>query len=215
MNIGIIGTGSMGRALGLRWARAGHSVLFGSRDLSKAKAVAAQGTGSSRAGDFDAAAAFGEVVLYTARDVFPSSLLREPRVLAGKIVIDCNNHDLGYDQQPPIPSLTERLAADVPEARIVKAFSTIPSPVIELPREELARHQVSVFLSSDDAAAKATVKSLAEELGFVGVDGGGLVRGRLVDGLTDFLRYQIGAMGLGGFATMSLKVLRPKQGATS
>jgi predicted dinucleotide-binding enzyme len=215
MNIGIIGTGSMGRALGLRWAHAGHPVLFGSRDLSKAKAVAAQGTGSSQAGDFDAAAAFGEVVLYTVRDVFPSSLLREPRALAGKIVIDCNNHDLGYDQQPPIPSLAERLAADVPEARIVKAFSTIPSPVIELRREELARHQVSVFLSSDDAAAKATVKRLAEELGFVGVDGGGLVRGRLVDGATDFLRHQIGAMGLGGFATLSLNVLRPKHGATS
>lgn len=37
MKIGIIGTGHMGRALGLRWAREGHQVLFGSRDLSKAK----------------------------------------------------------------------------------------------------------------------------------------------------------------------------------
>jgi predicted dinucleotide-binding enzyme len=32
MKIGIIGTGNMGRFLGVRWARAGHDVLFGSHD---------------------------------------------------------------------------------------------------------------------------------------------------------------------------------------
>jgi hypothetical protein len=29
----------MGRALGLGWARGGHDVVFGSRDLTKAKAT--------------------------------------------------------------------------------------------------------------------------------------------------------------------------------
>jgi 3-hydroxyisobutyrate dehydrogenase-like beta-hydroxyacid dehydrogenase len=37
MKIGIIGTGNMGRALGTGWARAGHDVLFGSRNPAKAK----------------------------------------------------------------------------------------------------------------------------------------------------------------------------------
>ena len=129
-------------------------------------------------------------------------------------MIDPNNHDLGYDRPPPIPSLAERLAADVPQARIVKAFNTTPHRVIELDRDEIARNRVSVFLCSDDAAAKATVKTLAEELGFVGVDGGALERGRLVDGVTDFIRHQIGAMGLGVFATISLNVLRPQQRGT-
>src|SRR5919197_5307855 len=86
MKIGIIGTGNMGRALGLRWARAGHEVLFGSRDLNKAGAIAANGSGSAQAGDFDAAAAFGDVILYTIRDSFPSSVLKERQALAGKIV---------------------------------------------------------------------------------------------------------------------------------
>jgi predicted dinucleotide-binding enzyme len=56
MRIGIIGTGNMGRALGLRWARGGHDVLFGSRDLSKAETAAASAPNSAQAGDFDAAA---------------------------------------------------------------------------------------------------------------------------------------------------------------
>jgi predicted dinucleotide-binding enzyme len=31
MRIGIVGTGNMGRALGLRWAEAGHEIRFGAR----------------------------------------------------------------------------------------------------------------------------------------------------------------------------------------
>jgi 8-hydroxy-5-deazaflavin:NADPH oxidoreductase len=217
VRIGIIGTGKMGRALGLRWAEAGHPVLFGSRDLRKAKAIAASRPNSTQSGDFDAAAAFGEVVLYTVRTVLPSRLLREPQALSGKIVIDCNNRDLGddsrpadfrFDAPPPIPSLAERLAADVPGARIVKAFNTMPYTVIELARDILAPHRVSVFLSSDDREAKAIVQRLAEELGFVGVDSGKLEHARLVESVADFVRLQIGPMGLGMFATILVNVLK-------
>lgn len=219
MKIGIIGTGNMGRALGLGWARAGHEVLFGSRDLAKGKAVAANGSGSTRAGDFDAAAAFGEVVLYTVRDVLPSNLLREPTALDGKIVIECNNGAIlgldipdqadrpGIHFSTPIPSLAERLAADAPGARVVKAFNTIPAKVIELDREKLAPHRVSTFLCSDDAEAKLVVKRLAEELGFVGVDSGELERAQLVEAVADFIRFQIVDMRLGMFATISVKIL--------
>ena len=144
MRIGIIGTGNMGQALGLGWARAGHDVLFGSRTLSKARTAAGQGSPSTRAGDFDEAAAFGDVVLYTVRDVLPSALLRQPSALAGKVLIDCNNSAiLGLDipdpnDRPgvhfniPIPSLAERIAADVPGTRVVKAFNTIRITVADI-----------------------------------------------------------------------------------
>ena len=216
MRIGIIGTGNIGRALGLRWARGGHDVLFGSQDLSKAETVAASAPSSARAGEFDAAAAFGDVVLYTVRDLLPSSLLRKPQALAGKIVIDCNNSAiLGLDIPDPdhrpgvhfttsIPSLAERLAADAQGARVVKAFNTIPSKIIELDRNKLAPHRVSVFLCSDDRQAKSVVSGLAEELGFVSVDSGELERAQLVEAVADFIRFQILGMGLGLFATISV-----------
>jgi predicted dinucleotide-binding enzyme len=63
------------------------------------------------------------------------------------------------------------------------------------------------LLCADDLAAKATVKGLAEELGFVGIDCGPLKRSRVVDGATDFLRFQIGGMGLGPFAALSLNIV--------
>jgi predicted dinucleotide-binding enzyme len=219
MKIGIVGTGNMGRALGLRWTRAGHEVLFGSRDLSKAKAIAESSSGSPQAGDFDAAAAFGDVILYTIRDHLPSSVLREPAALSGKIVIDCNNsailgldvpdpdHRPGIHFTTPNPSLAERLAADAPGARVVKAFNTMASQVIELDRDRLAQQRVSVFLCSDDAPAKSVVKSLAEELGFAGVDCGALERARLVESVGDFIRFQIIEMSLGPFATISVNVV--------
>jgi predicted dinucleotide-binding enzyme len=219
MKIGIMGTGNMGRALGLRWAHGGHHVLFGSRDLNKAKAAAAAGSASTQAGDADAAAAFGEVVLYSARNVFPSHLLREPHALAGKILVDCNNSEIlgldapdpdrraGFHFSTPVPSLAERLAADAPHARVVKAFNTMPAQVIELDRDTLARHRVSVFLCADDPSAKSVVKGLAEELGFIGVDSGELERAQLVESVGDFVRFQILAMGRGPFATISLNVV--------
>ena len=82
VNIGIIGTGHMGKALGTRWARSGHHVLFGSRDPQKAAAAAAGAGQSARAGGFEAAAEHGEVVLYTVRDVLPSVLFGSPGVLS-------------------------------------------------------------------------------------------------------------------------------------
>jgi 8-hydroxy-5-deazaflavin:NADPH oxidoreductase len=220
MNIGIIGTGNMGRTLGSRWAGIGHRVLFGSRDVGKAKAAASATKGSSHAGTFDAAAAFGDVVLYTVRAVPPSSVLRDPNALDGKVLIDCNNSDiLGLDIPNPdgaaggihfpstVPSLAERLARDVPNAHVVKAFNTIPATVLALDIEQLRPHGVSVFLCSDDAHAKSVVSDLAEELGLIGVDSGGLERAQLVEAVADFIRFQIVEMNRGLFATMSMHVV--------
>jgi len=150
------------------------------------------------------------------RDVLPSDLFGRPGVLSGKIVIDCNNRDLGddsrpaefkFDKPPPVRSFAELIAQDDPGARVVKAFNTIPSPVLALPREILAPHRVSVFVCADDAAAKSVVLRLAEDLGFVGVDSGTLEHARLVEAVADFLRLQIGPLGRGGLATLSLNVL--------
>jgi predicted dinucleotide-binding enzyme len=197
----------------------GHQVLFGSRDLDKAESVAASARGSARAGDFDAAAAFGEVILDTVRGVLPSSLLREPRVLDGKIVIDCNNSAIlgldlpdpegrpGLHFASPVPSLAERLAADIPQSRVVKAFNTVSGSVVALDRETLHPHHVSIFLCGDDAPAKAVVRSLAEELGFVGVESGALEYARLVEALADLLRLQILELGSGPGATLSMNAL--------
>jgi predicted dinucleotide-binding enzyme len=66
---------------------------------------------------------------------------------------------------------------------------------------------VPIFLCADDEEAKSAVKRLAEDLGFIGMDSGALEHAALVEGAADLLRLQIVAMGLGPFATLSIKVL--------
>ena len=39
MKIAVIGTGNVGAALGTRWARNGHEVVYGSRDPSSPRVV--------------------------------------------------------------------------------------------------------------------------------------------------------------------------------
>ena len=65
MKIGIIGAGSVGGALGQRWATAGHEINFGVRNTSKTEVLEllkSIGQRSSAASIADAAA-FAEVVL--------------------------------------------------------------------------------------------------------------------------------------------------------
>jgi 8-hydroxy-5-deazaflavin:NADPH oxidoreductase len=41
MKIGIIGSGNMGRSLGMLWAEQGHEIFFGARTAEKGQSVAA------------------------------------------------------------------------------------------------------------------------------------------------------------------------------
>ncbi|MEM7360773.1 MAG: NAD(P)-binding domain-containing protein, partial [Pseudomonadota bacterium] len=91
MNIGIIGTGNMGRALGILWAEQGHSIVFGARTIEKAERAATLAGGNARAASNREAAIASDVLLYTARGIHPEIVVGEESLLDGKIMIDCNN----------------------------------------------------------------------------------------------------------------------------
>jgi hypothetical protein len=209
MKIGIIGNGNMGRSLGILWAEQGHQVFFGSRDAAKGQAVAEVAGHGTKGGSNDEAVAFADVILWTARGILPFNLLSKPEALNGKIIIDCNNGDIpeGFEYPAIVESLAEKLAKDVPSARVVKAFNTMAQEVFELAPEPLKNYNVSVFVAGDDELARKTVMQLAEEIGFVPVDSGNLRNARLIEGLGDFIRLMIIGQQQGGYATISVNVL--------
>ena len=209
MRIGILGTGNMGRSLGVLWAEQGHEVYFGARDLDKAEAAAqlARTNGhTAKFGSNDQAAEFGDVLLYTARGIAPATLLRNPALLAGKVVVDLNNGDIpeGFAYEPITTSLAERLQAQLPDSRVVKAFNTIAQEVFELAPEPLRDHSVSVFVAGDDANAKSAVMELAEGIGFAAIDAGPLRNARLLEGFADFIRYAMIGQGMGPYTAISV-----------
>ncbi len=209
MKIGIIGSGNMGRSLGILWAEQGHQVFFGARTTEKGKAVAGFAGQGTQGGTNDEAAMFGDILLYTARGADPKNVFASTEVLTGKILIDPNNFEIPEDfkYQPIVKSLAEKLAEEVPKAFVVKAFNTIPMEVFELAPEPLKDYNVSVFVAADNSEAKQLVMQLAQEIGFNPIDSGDLRNARLIEGLADLERFLIIRQQMGGYAVPSINFL--------
>jgi NADPH-dependent F420 reductase len=209
MKIGILGSGNMGRSLGILWAEQKHEVFFGARTAEKGKAVAESVGNNIQGGTNDEAAAFGNVLLYTIRSVNPSDVLTSVDVLDGKILIDCNNYEIpeNFAYLPIEYSLAEQLASEVPQAHVVKAFNTMAQEVFELSPQPLKEYNVSVFVAGDNEDARNIVMNLAADIGFAPVDCGELRFARLLEGLGDFIRYLIIGQKLGAYTTISVETL--------
>jgi len=193
MKIGIIGTGNMGRTLGLSLARVGHEVFFGARDLSHAQSAAQFGEEagfSTRFGTNQEAAVFGEVIYFAVRDVEPRSVLSDVSALDGKVVFDSNNGPVPDDLNfPPIEkSRSEHLQEQLPRAKVVKAFNTMAQESFWALPHEVSAAKAACFLAGDDVQARETVAALAASLGFEAVHVGDLKAARQLEGAGDLIR---------------------------
>jgi 8-hydroxy-5-deazaflavin:NADPH oxidoreductase len=182
MKIGIVGTGNIGGTLGRRWA-ARHDVVFGTRDpgADDVKTLLAEAGSQARAATVPEAVGFGEVVLLAVPHGAVADVLKSAPPRPGTIVIDATN-PVGAGLLPAMPAGTsggETVAALAPGARVVKAFNTAGFNVYAQP--DVAGAPATLYLCGDDAGAKATVSSLAAELGLEPVDCGPLAKARLLE----------------------------------
>jgi predicted dinucleotide-binding enzyme len=187
VNIGIIGTGEVGSALGRLWAAKGHAVMFGSRDPQSPKVRALLGAiSAARAGSAWEAAQFGTVVVLATPFHATEAAITAAGDLSGKIVLDATN-PLNADTPPSgltiglTTSAAEHIAAWASGARVVKGFNTLGARLFGDPVFD--GQAASMFLCSDDAEAKSVVTGLAAELGFDVVDAGPLVNARWLEPL--------------------------------
>ncbi|MEM9013425.1 MAG: NAD(P)-binding domain-containing protein [Pseudomonadota bacterium] len=218
MKIGVIGSGNMGRALGVAAARAGYDVFFGARRAEQAEAAARQAGGGAEAGSTDDAVAFGEMLIWTMREPDPAKVLANPAALVGKIVVDLNNRDYANDVQNGVwfdAAIAERLQAAAPEARVVKAFNTIAMETFDTAPKALREAGAQVFLAGGDAEAKRLVEAFARDLGFRSVGlGDGPAALRAAEALGDVIRLLMIDGGHGGRANLQLAMLpKPALGA--
>ena len=197
MKVTVIGAGNMGAALVKQLTRAGHQVSVTGRNLDRAQAVAAAHPGATAVAAAGAAAQADVVVLATGYDDAVNALARVGN-LSGKVVIDITNPltadymglTLGYST-----SAAEEIARAVPEAEVVKAFNTVFAQVLSEGADFGNSQTVPVFVASDSERAKQTAKSLAESMGFITVDAGGLRNARYLEplaGLNIYLGYGAG-----------------------
>jgi 8-hydroxy-5-deazaflavin:NADPH oxidoreductase len=170
--VGIIGAGHIGQALARTALRADRRVVIANSrgPESLAPVVAALGAGVS-AGTIVQAAAAGIVAIAVPWTNVPAAVAGLH--WDGQTVIDATNAwnaDLGGRTS------SEIVADLVPGARLVKAANTLAANDLAADPHEAGGRRV-IFLSGDDAAAKAAVVELFDAAGFFPIDLGDLATG--------------------------------------
>jgi predicted dinucleotide-binding enzyme len=180
MKIGIIGAGQIGGTLTRRFTQLGHDVsVANSRGPSSLAALANQ-TGAKAVTVGEAARA-GQVVVVT----IPEGRIRDlPKDLFDGVPSDVVVIDTGNYYPRERDGRIDEIEAGMPESRwvesqlgspVVKAFNTMNyKKLLELGRPTGTPGRLALPVAGDDATAKQVVLQLVDELGFDGVDDGGL-----------------------------------------
>lgn len=184
MNLGIIGTGNVGSALGKLWAERGHDVCFSfSRDPERLEAAATQAGPRARAGTPAEAAAFGEVVVLSVPWGAVREALEQVGPLDGKLLFSTVNAlkpDFSGLEVGTTTSAAEEIAALAPGATVVEGLP-VNASILESASRRFGDQRPTAFYCGDDATAKSAVRALLEDAGMEAVDAGPLVSARLVE----------------------------------
>ena len=172
-SVGIIGAGRLGQAMARTALRAGRSVVIANSrgPESLASVVSDLGDGVSAGTPADAAAA-DIVVIAVPWDRVPEAV--QGLKWNGQVVIDATN-DWGADDLQRRTS-SELVADLVAGARLVKAANTLGADALGSDPHEAGGERV-IFISGDDADAKALVVALFQDAGFAAIDLGDLATG--------------------------------------
>lgn len=179
MRIAIVGAGSIGGALGAKWAAAGHSVVFGVRDPQSPKARAALSAAGPGAAVTSIAEAIGgaEVVLLSLPGAAVAAFAGEHgAALDGALVIDATNQ---FGQ--PVMNGIAAIQAAAPGARVVRAFNSLgwenfAEPLID-------GVQVDLLYCAPAGEAQAIAERLIADVGLRPVRVGDLAQAPLVDSI--------------------------------
>jgi 8-hydroxy-5-deazaflavin:NADPH oxidoreductase len=194
------GTGPAGMGLGLRWARAGETIIIGSRDAQRAQETAEKikqkaGTQTRISGmENSAACAAADLLVLTVPFEGQAALLKQlkPAIRPGSILIDATvalaagvggraSRTLGVWQG----SAAQQAAELVPKGvSVAAAFHNLSA---ELLNGDTVL-DCDVIVCSDDANAAALARSLASKIpGVRAINGGKLENARILEQITALL----------------------------
>jgi len=217
LDIAVLGTGAVGRAVAGRLAGLGHRVRIGTRDPDGTTAREEYAAWALEHPDVhlatfaDAAAGAQLVVNASGGDVSLGILEAAGAAnLAGKVLWDISNpmdHSHGFPPRLFVKdddSLAETIQRAHPDAKVVKALNTMNNQVMADPQR--LGEDTAVFVSGDDEDAKSTVIELLRQIGHGDViDLGALETAR---GAEMYLALWIRtALALGG-SDFNIKVVR-------
>ena len=194
------GTGPAGTGLALRWARAGETVIIGSRDAARAQQTAETirkraGTNAQVSGmENSAACAASDLLVLTVPFAGQAGLLKQlkPAIRPGSVLIDATvplaasvggraSRTLGVWQG----SAAQQTAELVPKGvSVAAAFQNVSADVLNGDEDV----DCDVIVCSDDANATQIAMELAAKIARVrAIDGGKLENARIVEQIAALL----------------------------
>lgn len=206
MKIGIIGSGNMGRTLGLLWLNKGHEIFFGSTKRHNIAYIQSLTNQPVLSGSLRDAVVFGDVLIYCLRNTLPAEIAAA-QTWENKIIVDINNGVIPneFRYEPVVQSYAERFQENVPGAKVVKAFNTLAQEIYYLPTETIMEQRIAGFFAGDHTEAKVIIAGLIGETGLVPVDCGHLAQSaKQLESLGDLLRLLMISKNFG--PTMGLTV---------
>lgn len=178
MNIGILGTGGVARAIAAKLVSLGHTVTLGTRNVEETKSRSkadAMGNvsfqewigknASVKVATYADAASFGEILVNATSGMGSLSALTSAgeKNLNGKILIDISN-PLDFSKGFP-PSLSvsntdsigEQIQRTFPTVKVVKALNTLSNPLMVNPSlVNNGDHTLPICGNDDEAKKKVT-----------------------------------------------------------
>ena len=183
MSITILGSGNMAKGLATLFAKAGETVVVGTRDIGKAQEIAAAFATPVSVQPIAAAAAASDIIVLAVPFAAAKALLAEAGDLAGKTLVDITNpltDDYAGLTIGHSTSAAEEIQKLAPRAKVVKAFNTLFAQVLQ-DGGVIAGRGATAFIAGDDEAANTTVAELASKAGLVAIQTGGLKLARYLE----------------------------------
>jgi len=177
INIGIIGSGTVGQQLALGFLKSGYQVMIGTRTPEKLNDFVNNEAKELKVEKFADAAGFGElIILATSWSGVENAINSAGKEnFVNKIVIDVTN-PLVFDKegQPPKPALGypdsggATIQKWIPEAKIVKAFNIVTS--FHMANPQLEEGIPDMFIAGNDDKAKEIVADIITKWGWNSVN---------------------------------------------
>jgi len=184
--IAVIGTGDLGSAMGLSFAKAGYDVTFGSRtpESDEVKELVDGSSAKLRAASQTDAVMDADIVFLSVPWPAMEQVAQSLGGLSGKVVIDVSwpmqQAADGYMESMVATSSAEMIQSWNPDAKVVK----IGAPGSYLFREpNNLGDKITVFVAADDNGAKQTAAEVLFSVGLRPLDVGPLRHAREIEGM--------------------------------
>jgi len=177
--IGIIGAGNIGASIGGLWVKAGHPVMFSSRNPDELKDLVAKLGPLAHAGTVADAIKFGDVLFIAVPyAALPQIGADYKDALKGKIMLDAGNAVPTRDGD----AITKEADTNgtgitsqkyLAGTRLVRAFNTMGAKIFET-QSNRPDPKMGIPLAGDDPEALKVAQGLVRDAGFDPVVAGGL-----------------------------------------